>query len=153
MLDDELAPGARNYWKTELVDPLPDEAIDIVVEYGAAMPSPMTQIVLEHLGGAISRVAPDATAYRNRNAAFSFNVFPRWEDPSEDDRHISWAREVHDAIAPYATEGVAVNFLSQEGQERVKAAYGDNYDRLVELKNAWDPENLFRMNQNIEPTV
>jgi FAD/FMN-containing dehydrogenase len=75
------------------------------------------------------------------------------EDPVEDDAHVSWAREVHDAIAPYATEGVAVNFLSQKGQERVRVAYGDNYDRLVELKNTWDPENLFRMNQNIEPTV
>jgi len=153
LFDEELPPGFRNYWKTELVDPLSNEAIDIVVEYGATMQSPMTQIVLEHLGGAISRVAPDATAYRNRDAAFSFNVLPRWEDPAEDDAHISWAQEVHAAIAPYATESVAVNFLSQEGQERVRAAYGENYDRLVELKNAWDPDNFFRVNQNIEPTV
>ena len=153
MLDEELVPGFRNYWKTQLVDPLPDEAIDIVVDRAATLPSPMTQIVLEHLGGAISRVEPDATAYRNRKASFSFNVFPRWEDPAEDDAHVAWAREVHEAITPYSTDGVAVNFLSQEGQERVRTAYGDNYDRLVELKNEWDPENLFRMNQNIKPTA
>ena len=153
MLDEMLVPGYRNYWKTQLVDPLPDEAIDVVVERAATMESPLTQIVLEHLGGAISRVEPDATAYWNRGAAFSFNVFPRWEDPAEDDAHVAWAREVHEAIAPYATDGVAVNFLSQEGQARVRAAYGDNYDRLVELKNEWDPENRFRVNQNVEPTA
>ena len=153
MLDEELEAGYRNYWKTQLVDPLLDEAIDMVVERAGTLPSPMTQIVIEHLGGAISRVKPDATAYWNRNAAFSFNIFPRWEDPAEDEAHISWAREFHAAIRPYATDGVAVNFLSQEGDERVRAAYGDNYDRLVEVKDAYDPENLFRMNQNITPSA
>jgi FAD/FMN-containing dehydrogenase len=108
--------------------------------------------VLEHLGGAIARIAPDATAYRHRNAAFSFNVFPRWTDAEEDEAHISWARAFMAAVAPFATNGVGVNFLSQEGDERVKAAYGDNYDRLVNLKNKYDPGNLFRMNQNIRPT-
>lgn len=152
MFDADYGPGARNYWKAQLVDPLPDEAIDVVVERADPLPTPDTKIVVEHLGGAIARVDPDATAYRHRDAAFSFHIFPRWTDPEEDENHISWAREFMEAMAPFATEGVGVNFLSQEGNERVKAAYGANYDRLVDLKNKYDPENLFRMNQNIPPT-
>ncbi|MFP4074198.1 MAG: FAD-binding oxidoreductase [Actinomycetota bacterium] len=151
LFDGDFEPGYRNYWKTQLVDPLPDEAIDIVVERANPLPTPHTQVLLEHLGGEISRVDPSATAYRNREAAFSFNVFPRWTDPAEDDEHIAWAQEFVDAIAPYATDGVGVNFLSQEGQDRVRASYGDNYNRLARLKDRYDPENLFRMNQNIEP--
>lgn len=150
MLDEQFEPGHRNYWKTQLVDPLPEEAIDIVVERADSVPAPM--LVFEHLGGAISRVAPDATAYRHRDAAFSFNLTPRWTDPEEDERYISWAREFHEAIAPYVTDSVAVNFLGQEGAERVSAAYGENYDRLVDVKDEYDPGNLFRVNQNIPPS-
>ena len=153
IFDEDLKAGARNYWKTQLVEPLPDEAIDIVVDRASSRPTPTSDIVLEHLGGAIDRVGPEETAFRHRGGAFSFNVFPRWTDPEDDEAHISWANEFIDAIAPYATDGVAVNFLSREGDERVKAAYGDNYDRLVALKNEYDPENLFQMNQNIEPTA
>jgi FAD/FMN-containing dehydrogenase len=152
LLDEPQAPGYRNYWKSQLVDPLPDDAIDRVVERAGTIPSPMTQIVLEHLGGAIARVEQDATAYRHRNATFSINVFSRWEDSAEDETHISWAREFHAAVRPFATDGVAVNFLSQEGDERVRTAYGDNYDRLVEVKDRYDPENVFRMNQNVTPS-
>jgi hypothetical protein len=74
-------------------------------------------------------------------------------DAAEDDQQVTWTREFFDAMKPYSTDGVYVNFLSQEGDDRVRAAYGDNYDRLVELKNEYDPENLFRLNQNIEPTA
>jgi len=153
MFDADYAPGARNYWKTQLVDPLPDEALDLVVERADPLPTPETKIVLEHLGGAIARVDPDATAYRHRDAAFSLNIFPRWTDPEEDDTHIAWARAFLDALAPFATDGVGVNFLSREGHERVRAAYGANYDRLAKLKAKYDPTNFFRMNQNIEPAA
>jgi len=153
LFDEDFKAGARNYWKSQLVEPLPDEAIDIVVDRAKTQPTPSSDIVLEHLGGAIARIAPDATAFRHRDAAFSLNVFPRWTDPEKDEAHISWAQEFMDAIAPFASDGVAVNFLSQEGDERVKAAYGANYERLVTLKNKYDPENLFQMNQNIEPSV
>jgi len=153
MFDADYEPGARNYWKTQLVNPLPDEAIEIVVARADPLPTPGTKIVLEHLGGAIARVDPDATAYRHRDAAFSFNLFPRWTDPEEDEAHISWAREFMDAVAPFATDGVGVNFLSQEGHERVKAAYGANYDRLAQIKAKYDPDNFVRMNQNIEPAA
>jgi FAD/FMN-containing dehydrogenase len=153
LFDEDLKAGARNYWKSQLVEPFPDEAIDIIVDWARTRPTPSSDIVLEHLGGAIARVAPDATAFRHRDVAFSFNVFPRWTDPEKDDAHISWAQEFMEAIAPFASDGVAVNFLSQEGDERVKAAYGANYERLVTLKNKYDPENLFQMNQNIGPTA
>lgn len=153
MFDEELGPGYRNYWKTQLIEPLPDEAIDIVIERAGSLPSPETQIVFEHIGGEIARVDPAATAYRHRNVPFSFNILPRWTDPEDDDAIISWAQEFLEEVAQYSTSGVAPNFLSLEGDERVKAAYGANYDRLVELKNKYDPENLFRMNQNIEPSV
>jgi FAD/FMN-containing dehydrogenase len=153
MFDADYESGARNYWKTQLVDPLPDEAIDLVVERADPLPTPGTKIVLEHLGGAIARVDPDATAYRHRDAAFSLNFFPRWTDPEEDDAHITWARAFMDAMGPFATDGVGVNFLSQEGHKRVKAAYGDNYHRLAKLKAKYDPSNFFRMNQNIEPAA
>lgn len=139
MFDEEFEPGYRNYWKTQLVDPLPDEAIDIVVKRAGTLPSPETQIVFEHLGGEIARVDPAATAYRHRNARFSFNLLPRWTDPEDDDAIISWAREFLEEVAQYATPGVAPNFLSLEGDERVKAAYGANYDRLVELKKSMTP--------------
>jgi FAD/FMN-containing dehydrogenase len=153
LFDEAFEPGARNYWKTQLVDPLSDEAIDNVVERAGTLPTPLTQVVLEHLGGAIARVDPGATAYRHRDAAFSLNIFPRWTDPEDDEAMIAWAQDFRDAIKSFATDGVGVNFLSQEGDERVKAAYGDNYDRLARLKAKYDPENLFRMNQNIVPAA
>jgi FAD/FMN-containing dehydrogenase len=153
LFDEAYAPGARNYWKSALVDPLPDEAIDLVVDRAETFPSPETQIVVEHLRGAIATVDPSATAYRHRNAAFAFNVFPRWADPADDEANVQWAAEFVDAIRPFATDGVALNFLGDEGEERVRAAFGDNYDRLVALKDEYDPENLFRSTQNVRPTA
>lgn len=104
------------------------------------------------MGGAINRIPTDATAYPHRDARFVMSVHTRWESPSQDDECIAWAREFYDAMAEYATGGVYVNFGSErEGEEHI--AYGENDDRLVELKNEYDPTNLFRMNQNVEPTV
>lgn len=153
ILDDAYEPGARNYWKSQFIDPLPDDAIDRLVEYADTRPSPLTEILIEHQGGATTRVDPGATAYPHRDAELTLNILSRWDDPAEDEDHIEWTQEVFEGMAPYSADGVYVNFLGEEGKERVKAAYGDNYDRLVELKNKYDPENLFRMNQNIESTV
>ena len=105
------------------------------------------------LGGAIARRPIDATAYRHRDAAYSFNIFSRWENPEEDEDHIAWTQEFFDEATPYLADGVYVNSLGKDEAERVPDAYGEHYDRLRDLKNKWDPENLFRMNQNIEPTV
>ncbi len=119
----------------------------------ARLPSPQSEIFIGMLGGETSRIAADATAYAQRAAQFVMNVHIRWMDAADDPRCISWAREFFAAAAPYATGGVYVNFMTEEEGDRVKAAYGPGYQRLVELKKKYDPGNLFRMNQNIKPTA
>jgi FAD/FMN-containing dehydrogenase len=150
--DPLLTEGARNYWKSHNFDELTDGAIDTAVEYAERLPSPLSEIFFGQVGGKMARVASDATAYPHRDAAYAMNVHTRWEDAEDDDRCIQWAREFYDGMAPYASGGVYVNFISErEGNEAI--AYDGNYDRLVELKNKYDPSNLFRVNQNIKPTV
>lgn len=119
LFDDVYPPGYRNYWKSGFVDGtgLSDVAIDTLVEYAKTLTSPYTSIVIEHLGGAIARVAPAATAYAHRDAGYSFNVFTRWENAEEDDRHVAWIRDFFAAMIPFLAEGVYVNFLSREGNE------------------------------------
>jgi FAD/FMN-containing dehydrogenase len=104
-----------------------------------------------HLGGATNRLPADATAYPHRDAEFVLNVHSRWEHPEEDDTCISWARRLFAELAPYATGGVYVNFMTQDEQARIRDAYGANYARLAELKRKYDPGNVFRVNQNIAP--
>jgi len=148
--DPLLTEGARNYWKSHNFSKLSDDAIDTAVEYAAELPSPPSEIFFGQIGGAMARVPSDATAYPHRDAEYAMNVHTRWEDPAMDDECIAWSREFFDAMAPYATGGVYVNFISEnEGEEDL--AYGENQDRLAEIKAAYDPENLFRMNQNVEP--
>lgn len=150
-LDDFGPPGDRNYWKSHNVAEFTDDALDTAIEYAKNMPTPYGEILLVHLGGAVSRVPADATAYPHRNTEFLTNIHSRWKDPSMDEEGIAWARDYFEAMTPHATGGTYVNFISEsEGEESM--AYRDHYNRLVQLKNEWDPENLFRMNQNIEPT-
>lgn len=150
--DPLLTEGARNYWKSHNFDGLSDEAIDTAIEYAAHLPTSLSEIFFGQVGGEMARVPADATAYPHRDATYVMNVHTRWEDAENDDRCISWAREFYDAMAPYASGGVYVNFVSEEeGQET--NAYGENYDRLVELKDEYDPTNLFRMNQNVAPSA
>lgn len=149
--DPLLTEGARNYWKSHNFRELSDESIDTAVEYARDLPSALSETFFGQVGGAMARVPTDATAYPHRDAAYVLNVHTRWEDPADDERCIAWAREFFDAMTPYATGGVYVNFISErEGEEHL--AYADNYDRLVVLKNEYDPTNLFRLNQNVEPT-
>lgn len=149
ILDPLLAPGMRNYWKSHDFLELSDGLIDVLIEHARRIPDPQTEIAFAQLGGAVSRVPSDATAYTHRDAQFVLNVHGRWEDPAKDAACIGWARQLFQASAPFATGGVYVNFLTQEEQDRVKAAYGGNYARLVALKKKYDPTNLFRVNQNI----
>ncbi|MFC4439537.1 MULTISPECIES: FAD-binding oxidoreductase [Natrialbaceae] len=150
--DPLLTEGARNYWKSHNFRELPDEAIDTAVEYAETLPSPLSEIFFGQVGGAMARVPADATAYPHRDPEYVMNVHTRWEDPEMDDRCISWARKFYDEMGQYATGDVYVNFISErEGEEIL--AYGENYERLVELKTEYDPENLFRINQNVEPTA
>ena len=153
ILDPLLTPGARNYWKSHDFRELSEGLIDVLIEHARKIPDPQTEIAFAQLGGAVSRVPHGATAYTHRDAEFVLTVHGRWADPAKDEQCVAWARGLFDAAAPFATGGVYVNFLTQEEQDRVRAAYGENYDRLVTLKNKYDPGNLFRVNQNIAPTL
>jgi FAD/FMN-containing dehydrogenase len=149
--DPLLTPGARNYWKSHNLLELADGLIDLLIRYVAEVPSPHCEIFVGQLGGQINRVAPDATAYCHRDAEFVINVHGRWETEAEDNAGIKWSRDFYRDAEQYATGGVYVNFMTAEETERIGAAYGSNWDRLAEIKRRYDPENLFRMNQNIQP--
>lgn len=143
--------GFRNYWKSHNFPAVNGELIEILCNAIENQPSPMCEIFLPHLGGAVSQVDPMATAYHYRSAPFLMNVHTRWEDAADDDRMIAWARKVYEDTKPHA-EGVYVNFMSDEGQDRVRDAYPKaTWDRLVEIKRKYDPNNQFRLNQNIKP--
>jgi FAD/FMN-containing dehydrogenase len=149
---DGLAPaGNRNYWKSHNFDEMTDEMIETFVEYGETIPTPETEIAIPHLGGAMNERPVESTAYPHRNFEFTMVLHTQWTDPERDEECIAWTRDMHEAMAPHATGGIYANFVPEEvGDQR--AAYGENYDRLVEVKNEWDPENLFRLNPNVEPT-
>jgi FAD/FMN-containing dehydrogenase len=149
-LDPLLTPGARNYWKSHNFTELSDELLDILIEYAGNLPSAMSEIIVAQLGGAINRVASDATSYPHRNINFVMNVHARWEDSTMDTSCIDSARKFFDKTAPYSTGGVYVNFIS-EGEERVDAAFGVNFEQLAKVKRKYDPDNFFRVNQNIKP--
>ncbi len=106
-----------------------------------------------HLGGAMNRVPVEETAYPHRDAEYLMNIHTRWRDDREDAVCLQWARECFAAMAPFATGGVYVNFMPEDEVDRVRSAYGSNYDRLAELKATWDPANILRANQNIRPKV
>jgi FAD/FMN-containing dehydrogenase len=146
--------GLLNYWKSSFLQALPDEAIDRMVEQFEAVPSPRTIAVIEHLGGAVARVGVDDTAFNHRDREFNFSIVSMWTDPADTKANVSWTRSCWDAMQPYAAGGVYVNYLGDEGPDRVVAAYGAaKYRRLVALKDVYDPINLFRLNQNIQPTT
>jgi FAD/FMN-containing dehydrogenase len=149
--DPLLAPGARNYWKSHNFSVLSDGLFDAVIDYLKKLPSPQCEIFFGALGGATARPAPDSSAYAHRDAQFVMNVHGRWTDPADDERCIRWARDFFKASAPFASGGVYVNFLTADEGDRVKAAYGQNYERLAQIKRKYDPENLFSTNQNIQP--
>lgn len=151
--DPLLTPGARNYWKSHNFTQLPDEAIDAMMDYSGRLPSPHSEIFIGHVGGRANSVAADATAYHHRDARFVMNVHTRWESPSEDNACVAWARDFFRATEPYATGGVYVNFLTEDEAARIGAAYGPNYERLSRIKQKYDPDNLFRVNQNIAPAA
>lgn len=152
MLDDLYGAGARNYWKAANFTALSERTIDVMIEYAGRLPTPHSEILVHQVGGAVNDVASDATAYPHRDAEFVVTVAARWEEPTEDDECVAWVRECHDALAREGTGGTYVNFEGdREGRER--NAYGENYDRLAEVKAEYDPENVFRTTQNVKPAV
>ena len=148
--DPLLTPGARNYWKSHDFTQLADGAIDAVVDAVDKLPAPECEVFIAHLGGAINRVPAGATAYPHRDVQFVMNAHTRWRDPAQDQACIAWARDLFDAAAPFATGGVYVNFMPADERARVSSgAYGPNFARLASLKAKYDPDNLFRLNQNV----
>jgi len=155
LFDAGAPPGLRNYWKSSFLERLPDEAIETLVACRASMPSPRSKLFIECLGGAMARIGHDETAFAHRDVPYNLLILGAWEKAEDDKVNVVWARETWQALQPYASAGVYVNYLGQEadeGAERVRASYGQaKYDRLVALKTKYDPNNLFRMNQNIKP--
>jgi FAD/FMN-containing dehydrogenase len=151
-IDDLYANGLRDYWKSHNFVELSDAALDIIVEHATMLPTQQSDLLISHLGGIINDTTPDGTAYPHRDISFVVTPGGRWEDPAKDDAAISWVRECFEALTAHATGRSYVNFIT-EGAGREREAFGPNYDRLVELKNKYDPTNLFRLNQNVTPTV
>jgi FAD/FMN-containing dehydrogenase len=149
--DPLLTPGARNYWKSHNLTELADGALNSIIDFAGKLPSPQCEIFIGLIAGAPNRIAADAMAYGHRDARFVLNVHTRWDEATDDQKCIAWAREFFKASAPYASAGAYVNFMTAEEGERVAAAYGSNYERLVEIKRRYDPENVFCLNQNIKP--
>lgn len=154
-LFDHGAPhGLQYYTRSANLRALDDGAIDAVIAHAARVASPLSAIHIHHMQGAVSRVGAGETAYSNRDAAFTLNVIAAWEDPAESPDHMRWVRDLSAAVQPFASGGVYVNFLGDEGEERVRAAYGTaTYERLAAVKNSYDPTNVFRLNQNIKPRI
>jgi FAD/FMN-containing dehydrogenase len=152
MFDDFSPRGARYYVKSEWLKPLETDAHDALVEAAATLrTSPRAQIILRLMGGAIADVDDTETAFGGRDAAWMLTIAALWEDPAETESHVAWARGAWEELLPASTGGSYVNHLGDEGEERIRAAYGAKWDRLVELKRRWDPDNVLRLNQNIPP--
>jgi FAD/FMN-containing dehydrogenase len=150
MIDDP--PGFHNYWSADYHDSFPDEALDVFTKYGLGRPSPLSQQLLIPWGGAVARVAEEATPMTRRSTPWISHPFAVWEDPADTDENIEWARSFRRDIAHYASGGVYLNFIGDEGEDRVRAAFGEEkYRRLAAIKGEWDPTNVFQGNQNIKP--
>lgn len=143
--------GDRFFWKAQFLRSIPDAAIDSLMDMYPAAPSSRSLFVFQQVGGAIARAPAVQSAYANRDAAVDAFPVSIWSDPAEDESNIAWASATYEAMRPFGTNGVYVNNLGDEGEDRVMAAYGANYQRLAALKRKFDPTNLFRANQNVLP--
>jgi FAD/FMN-containing dehydrogenase len=151
--DPLLTPGARNYWKSHDFAELSDTTIGILIDAIGKLPGPECEVFVGHVGGAAGRVAADATAFPQRSSHYVMNVHGRWREPEMDETCIGWARDLYEATKPHAVGTAYINFMPGDETERVEAAYGANYRRLAELKMRYDPMNLFRVNQNVQPSA
>ena len=144
-------PDLQHYWKANFVKELTDAAIDAHVEHGSTVPAISTTMHIYPINGAVHRVASDATAFAYRDANFATVIAGMWPDPAQNKANIKWVRDYYDATAPLSEEGGYINFMAEDDQSRIKANYRGNYNRLVQVKKKYDPDNLFRINQNIKP--
>ncbi len=153
MLDEIVPKGILSYSKSDYFDGFSEAAIDEMIAWAERKPAPLALTHLNHFGGAVSQVSNDATAFAHRDAPFAFSQDSFWEDPDESEANIKWVQDFWQVMRAHSPKGAYVNFMADEGEDRVKESYGDNYDRLVELKNKYDPNNLFKLNQNIRPSA
>jgi FAD/FMN-containing dehydrogenase len=151
MFDTLLPPGLQWYWKGDFFTEISDEAIEQHVKYGSRLPTPLSTMHLYPIDGQVNRVPRDATAFSHREAKYSMVIAGIDPDPANNDKMIDWAREYWNALHPYSAGGAYVNFMMDEGVDRVQATYRDNYERLAAIKARYDPGNLLRVNQNIKP--
>lgn len=149
--DPVFPKGTLSYAKSDYFDEISEEAIDMMVAWGDKKPPNLSLTHLNHFGGAVARVPNDATPFAHRDAVFAFSQDGIWSDPVETDASIEWAKGFWQAMRAFSPRGAYVNFMEDEGEDRVREAYGDNYDRLVAIKTKYDPTNFFRLNQNIKP--
>jgi hypothetical protein len=154
MFDAGFPAGRLNYWKSSFLRELTDEAIDTLIAHFATVPSPMSGVALEPFGGAVGRVAADETAFPHRRALHSLVIIGMWTDPAASTTNIQWTRELWNAMQPFSSEAVYVNYLDTDDADRVQAAYGaTTYQRLQLVKQKHDPGNFFRVNQNVGPAT
>jgi FAD/FMN-containing dehydrogenase len=152
LIDDGFPAGTLNYWLSSFTRGLPDELIDTMVERFASVPSPMSAMVLEHFHGAVTRIGVTDTAVPHRAEGWNLLIPSVWVDPAATDENVAWTRETHRAVAPHLDEARWLNYLGDDqGGDAVRAAYGPNYERLLDLKRRYDPDNLFHHNHNIAP--
>jgi FAD/FMN-containing dehydrogenase len=151
LLDPGFPKGARNYWKSAYFKGITPETVALMVERFAQTPSIMTGIVIEHFHGAVTRVPATATAFPHREPGYNLVIPGVWPDAKDDDANIAWVRDTYDALTPYMAESVYVNYLADDDTSRVRAAYGPCWERLQQIKRAYDPDNIFHLNQNISP--
>ena len=152
LIDPLYPPGLCQYWKSSFLQELGDEAIDTIIDHFASVTSPLTIVIVDQLGGAVGRVGADETAFGYRKAAHDLLITSLWRDPMESERHILWTREFWEAMQPFSTGLTYVNYLD-EGRPGSAVGSAARYERLVALKNRYDPTNLFRLNVNIQPTA
>ncbi len=152
MFDGLYPPGLQWYWRAHFVNELSDEAIAEHVRFGATLPSMHSTMHMYAINGAASRVGKQDTAWNYRDATWAQVMVGVDPDPANKEKLIRWTKDYYDALRPYSAAGAYVNFMMDEGEDRVKATYGDNYQRLVAIKDKYDPQNLFRVNQNIKPS-
>jgi hypothetical protein len=152
LLDDSFPRGALNYWKAHFLRELSDEAIKTLIECYEANPSPLSQIVIEHFHGEASRVPVEDTACAMRLSGYNVAIVSQWNDPASNEVCTSWCRDTYAALQPFLGSMRYVNYLgTDEGDDPAAVAYGPNYARLREIKQKYDPENVFHMNVNIKP--
>lgn len=149
--DGLVPPGLQHYWKANFVKELTDDAIEAHMKHGPQVPAVNSTVHIYPINGACHRVAPDATAFAYRDATFATVIAGMWPDPSDNDANTAWVRDYYEATAPLSEAGGYVNFMAGDDQSRIRDNYKGNYDRLVEVKRTYDPENLFHVNQNIAP--